>query len=99
MTGTDHRSGLQNFAEALGQTGRAKNLTEKKKGAARILLLRNRKERALEFRVGSKLVSSSVEPGVHRGVGHAKFGLQLARQALRGVDQKTRINTKEARQQ
>ena len=99
MTGTDHRSRLQNFAEPLGQTGRAKNLTEKKKGAARIMLLRNREERALEFRVGSELISSRVEQGVYRGIGHGKSGLQFALKALRVVDQKTWINTEEASKQ
>ena len=99
MTGTDHRSRLQNFAEPLGQTRRAKNLTEKKKGGARILLLRNGEQRALEFRVGSELVRSRVQPGVYRGIGHAKFGLQLARKALRVVHQKTWINAEEAGEQ
>jgi len=99
MTGPDHPFRLQNLAEALGQARRAKNFTEKKKGAARIRFLCNREKRALELRVRGELVSSGVEPGVYRGVCHTKLGLQFARKALRIVDQKARINTEEACQQ
>ena len=96
MTGADERPWLQHFAQTFGQTGRAKDFPEKKKGTARILILRNREQRALEFRIRSELVSPGIEPGVYGGIGHAQFGLQFPRIPLRVVYEKSRVDAEEA---
>lgn len=99
MTGTDHPFRSQNLAETLGQAGRAEDFAEKKKGSTRVWFLGNREQRVLELRVGSELLGPGVEPGIHACVGDTKFRLQFAREALRVVHEKARVDPEEASEQ
>jgi len=59
----------------------------------------NHQERALQFRVGGEVADAAVEPRIHPGIGDAQLGLQFARVSGWIVDQESRINAEEFRQQ
>ena len=78
MTGANQWFRPQDFAEALGKTGRAKNFSKEEQRGARVFLLRNGAQGMGEFGVRAELIGTGEEPGIHTGVGHAQFGLQFA---------------------
>src|SRR5271165_1220446 len=90
---------MQNFSETIGQTRRAKNLSEEQKRPPRIFVLRDHQETAAKLRIGGKLFRAAVEPGIDLGVDRSQRGLQLRRITLRIVHQESRIDAEETRQQ
>ncbi len=89
---------MQNFAETIRQTRRAKNLRKEQQRPAGIFVFRNDQETTPEIRIGGKLFRTGKQPGIDLGVHGAKSGLQLRRVALRIVHQKSRIDAEETRQ-
>ena len=90
---------MQNLAEPFGETGRAENFRKQQKSATRIFDFRDDQEGAAEFRVGGKLLSAGVEPGIDLGVDDAERRLQLGRVAFRVVHEKTGVDAEETREE
>src|ERR1700730_1218634 len=86
---------MQNFAETLGETRRAKNFGKKQKRAAGIFHFCDGQKAAAKLWVGGELLGGGIEPGVDLGVHDAQGRLQLGRVAFRIVHQKTGIDAEE----
>src|SRR5579863_6732433 len=89
---------MENFAETIGETRRAKNFREKQKRAAGIFHFCDGQEAAAKLRIGGELFGGGVEPGVDLGVDDAQGRLQLGRVAFRIVHQKAGIDAEETRE-
>jgi hypothetical protein len=98
MTGAHQRFGPQNFAEALGEAGRAKNFSEEQKRGARVALPSDNLYGIGKVRVHAELVRASIKPSVHGRVGHAQDGLQVPGIARRIIYQESRKHAEEAGQ-